>query len=535
MQVVGDNNLCFEAFTLDLRRGCLRREEREIKLRPKSFRLLQFLAANAGRLVSKDDIAGAVWPSVIVTDESLARCVSDVRRALGDTDKRIIKTVPRRGYLFAAAVAPGADALPMPAIADWKPKAASAYESTAGSKTPRLSIVVLPFMNLGGDQAQDYFVDAITESLTTDLSRIQGSFVIARNTAFAYRHKAVDVRQIGRELGVRYLMEGSVHSAAGRVRVHAQLIDAETGAHVWAERFDKPRADILDMQEEITARLARLIGIELVAAEGRRALRDRPNNMDSLDLAMRGWAIWNQPRSSGRARQACTLFEAALRLDEQNVHALIGLAESLTYETLNMLSDHRADQLGAAETAVAKALLLAPNSAEAHYAHGRVLEMLHAHDAALRAYERAVDLNANLATAHARVGMVKLLLGRAEETEAHVAEAMRLSPRDPALDAWHFSLGLAALHLGELDQAQNKLRRCIELNRSFEAPYFFLAAALALAGRESEAADLCAAGRRLAPTFSITKLRGVVRSDNPVFLARRERNVEGMRKAGVPE
>jgi len=173
---------------------------------------------------------------------------------------------------------------------------------------PRLSIVVLPFVNLGGNSEQDYFVDGVTESLTTDLSRIPGAFVIARNTAFTFKNKPVDARTIGRELGVRYTMEGSVQSGGSRIRVNAQLIDAESGAHLWAERFDKPRADIFDMQDEITTRLARTVGIELVAAEGRRAERERPNNMDAVDLTMRGWAILNLPcRCAANARRATCL------------------------------------------------------------------------------------------------------------------------------------------------------------------------------------------------------------------------------------
>ena len=180
------------------------------------------------------------------------------------------------------------------------PAAAAPHPSVA----PRLSIVVLPFVNLGGNSAQDYFVDGVTEGLTTDLSRIPGAFVIARNTAFTFKGKPVDARAIGRELGVRYMMEGSVQSGADRIRMNAQLIDTETGAHLWAERFDKPRADIFDMQDEITTRLARTVGVELVAAEGRRAERERPNNMDAVDLAMRGWAILNQALSLRRARAA---------------------------------------------------------------------------------------------------------------------------------------------------------------------------------------------------------------------------------------
>ncbi|MET4449009.1 TolB-like protein [Bradyrhizobium sp. GM2.2] len=223
------------------------------------------------------------------------------------------------------------------------PAAAAPHTTVA----PRLSIVVLPFVNLNGNSEQDYFVDGVTESLTTDLSRIPGAFVIARNTAFTFKGKPVDVRVIGRELGVRYVMEGSVQGGGDRIRVNAQLIDTETGAHLWAERFDKPRADIFDMQDEITTRLARTVGVELVAAEGRRAERERPNNMDAGDLAMRGWAILNQPLSLRRDRAACDLFDAALRLDDRNVEALVGLACFLSWQPPSHL---RLDQSGRTAT-----------------------------------------------------------------------------------------------------------------------------------------------------------------------------------------
>jgi adenylate cyclase len=246
MPEVGEKVFSFESFTLDLRRGCLRREDREVELRPKSFEVLRYLVENAGRLVSKDELIRAVWPNVIVTDESLTRCVSDARLALGDNDQTIIKTVPRRGYLFAAPVSLPPERPDREDAIDRQP-VGTAAKPEPRETAPLLSIVVLPFANLGGGTEQDYFVDGITESLTTDLSRIRGAFVIASNTASAYRGKAMDARQIGRELGVRYVMEGSVQSGADRIRVNAQLIDAETGAHLWAERFDKPRADVFDM------------------------------------------------------------------------------------------------------------------------------------------------------------------------------------------------------------------------------------------------------------------------------------------------
>ena len=400
---------------------------------------------------------------------------------------------------------------------------------------PRLSIVVLPFVNMGGDTEQDYFVDGVTESLTTDLSRIPGAFVIARNTAFTFKNKPVDARLVGRELGVRYVMEGSVQGSADRIRVNAQLIDTATGAHLWAERFDKPRADIFDMQDEITTRLARIVGIELVAAEGRRAERERPNNMDSVDLALRGWAILNQPLSLHRDRAACELFEAALRLDDHNVEALVGLAFYHGNDLRTFASTNRGEQLHIAETTIAKALTLAPGNALAHFVHANVLHVSGATERSLRELEFAITLDRNLAWAHADAGFMKVLLGRAEEAEADLINAIRLSPRDPGLDRWYALLGIADLFLGRLKSASDRLRKSVEINPNVAMPHFFLAAASALSGRAAEAREARMAGLQLDPNFTVARFRNERRSENPTFLGQRERIYEGLSLAGVPE
>jgi TolB-like protein len=401
--------------------------------------------------------------------------------------------------------------------------------------TPRLSIVVLPFADLGGDKEQDYFVDGITENLTTDLSRIPGAFVIARNTAFTYKGKAVDARQIGRELGVRYVMEGSVQTSENRIRVSAQLIDAESGAHLWAERFDKLRLDLFDMQDEITTRLARALGVELVAAESRRAERERPDSMDAIDLSMRGWALMNQPFSADNARKARHLFEAALRLDERNVDALVGLADTHIRDVLNFLSENPTEQMRLAEVAVSNAMTFAPNNALAYFARGTLFYALRAPDQALRYYELAIGLNRNYPWAHAQAGVIKIILGLASETEGHVAQAIRLSPRDPSLDVWHAYSGTADLHLERLDQAVERLRLATNINPKNAVCYFHLAAALALADRHAEAAAARRAGQQLLPHFTIARYRAEARGDNLIYLAGRERICDGMRKAGIPE
>ena len=417
------------------------------------------------------------------------------------------------------------------ALSPAHPAAAAPHTAVA----PRLSIVVLPFVNLGGNSEQDYFVDGVTESLTTDLSRIPGAFVIARNTAFTFKSKSVDARAIGRELGVRYAMEGSVQGGGDRIRVNAQLIDTETGAHLWAERFDKPRADIFDMQDEITTRLARIVGIELVAAEGRRAERERPNNMDAVDLAMRGWAILNQPLSLRRDRAACDLFDAALRLDDRNVEALVGLAFYHGNDLRTFASTNRDEQLRIAETAITEALTLAPGNALAHFVHANVLHVSGATERSLRELEFAITLDRNLAWAHADAGFMKVLLGRAEEAEADLTNAIRLSPRDPGLDRWHALLGIADLFLGRLESALDRLRKSVEINPNVAMPHFFLAAASALSGHAAEAREARNAGLRLDPNFTVARFRNERRSENPTFLAQRERIYEGLSLAGVPE
>jgi TolB-like protein/tetratricopeptide (TPR) repeat protein len=401
--------------------------------------------------------------------------------------------------------------------------------------TPRLSIVVLPFLNLGGKSEEDYFVDSVTESLTTDLSRIPGAFVIARNTAFTFKNKPADARVIGRELGVRYVMEGSVQGSGDRIRVNAQLIDTGTGAHLWAERFDKPRADIFDMQDEITTRLARTVGIELVAAEGRRAERERPNNMDAVDLTMRGWAILNQPLSLRRDRAACDLFEAALRLDDSNVEALIGLAFYHGNELRTFASTNRDEQLRIAQMAISEALRLAPTNALAHFVQANLLHVSGATERALRELELAIAIDRNLAWAHADAGFLKVLLGRAEEAEVDLTNAIRLSPRDPGLDRWYALLGIADLFLGRLEPALDRLRKSVEMNPNVAMPHFFLAAALALSGRATEAREVRTAGFDLDPHFTVARFRNERRSENPTFLAQRERIYEGLRLAGVLE
>ena len=234
-----------------------------------------------------------VWSDCEVTEDSLVQAIGDIRRALGDAGRSALKTLPRRGYMLVTNGEPTDGAV---VSGDATSRSSNIEGLAAPSSMPHLSIIVLPFANIGGDSAQDYFVDGVTESLTTDLSRIAGSFVIGRNTAFTLKGKAVDTRQIGRDLNVRYVLEGSVQRGGNRFRLNAQLTDTETGSHVWADRFDKPAAELLDMQDEIVSRLANTLNAELIAAEARRA--ERSPRPDAMDLYFQGRALQNKRRDS---------------------------------------------------------------------------------------------------------------------------------------------------------------------------------------------------------------------------------------------
>jgi TolB-like protein/class 3 adenylate cyclase/Flp pilus assembly protein TadD len=409
----------------------------------------------------------------------------------------------------------------------------SGITATASLSALRLSIAVLPFVNMGGNPEQDYFVDGVTESLTTDLSRIQGSFVIARNTAFAYKGKSPDARKIGRELNVRYVLKGSVQRGGDRLRINVQLIDTETGNHLWAERFDKPAVDLFDIQDEIVSRLANALESQLVEAEAQRA--SRSPHPDAMDLYFQGRACWNRGMTPEYLASARKFFERALALDPGNIDALVGMATVNATIAGSFASDDRAAQLAAAETALTRALSLDPHHAGAHLALGAVNMFTNRVAQGIRECERALVLDHNLADAHGCIGMAKYFAGRAAETEAHVREALRLSPRDVFANRWMLFVGIAKSQLGKDTEAIVWLRRSIEANRNFPLAHFHLAEALALLGELDEARAAAQAGLALDPGFNLLRYRVNALSDNPAYLAGRERSCEGMRLAAIPD
>jgi TolB-like protein len=422
--------LRFAAFTLDLD-GCslTRADGSDVPLTHNEFVALREFVRHPGRVLSRDYLLDAlVWKRAGPFDRGVDVLVGKLRRRIEADPKRprLIVTVPGEGYRF--------DGLkqtfdPKPSIAVAAPQDAEALtgRGVTAAEPPRLSIVVLPFANLGGDPKQEYFTDGVTDSLTTDLSRIRGAFVIGRSTAFTYKGKAGDVKQIGRELNVRYVLEGSVQRNGNRMRVNVQLLEAETASHIWAERFDKPVADLFDMQDEVVSRLANALGQQLVRAEARRA--EHAANPDSMDHYFLGRAMAHGGEIVANLDKARLHFDHALELDPNNVDALVARAWIDLAFVGGWLSDDRRERLLSAEAYVDKALKLSPDSAAAHYALGA--SRIYGGRAAqgIAECERALAIDRNFAVAYGFIGTAKLFLGRAEETEAHILEALRISPR----------------------------------------------------------------------------------------------------------
>ncbi len=399
----------------------------------------------------------------------------------------------------------------------------------------RLSIVVLPFTNLTDDPSQKYFAEAITNDLTADLSRIQDSFVIAPHTAATYARSQVDVKQLGRELGVRYVLEGNVRRTENHVRVSALLIDAESGATVWSDRFDGDWTKSMQLEDEITGRLARRLDLELIDAETRRAQSERPNNPDAVGLTMRGWSVLNQPFSREQLTRARNLFEKALAIDPEYAKALVGLAWALTVEVQYRWTTAPAEQLTRADGIVTRVLSGSSDDAMAHFVKGDILRAQGKDfDAAIREYEAAISINPSLAPAYAALGGAQIRAGRSEEAFAPLQMAVRLSPRDPLLNISYFYICHAYTHLAKDDEAIKWCRRSVAVS-PFWIAYVDLASAYAWTGRIDEAHAAVAQLLKLMPNYTVARWANEKFSDNPVFLAQYRRIVEGLQKAGLPE
>jgi adenylate cyclase len=517
----------FEGYTLDIACGALRHADRDLQLRPKAFDVLRYLLENAGRIVTKQELMKAVWPNVIVADQVLTHCVGEVRQAIGDSRQTIIKTIPRRGYRFTAPVvrlATGA--------------AAASPDSGPRLQSPLLdrpSVAVLPFANLSGDPQQDYFSDGITEDITTELSRFSELLVIARNSAFQYTGKAVDIRQVGRELGARYVLEGSVRRRDDRIRITAQLVDAVTGAHRWAERYDRELHDLFVVQDEVVRAIVAILAAHVNRAEIERALLKPPADWKAYDYYLRGAEAFFSHitrRTKASLYDARRLLEQSLAIDPDYARAAAMLSwthfhayfEPFDSDYLSPAALDRA--LESAETAVH----LDPRLPQARAQLGHILIWKRQHDAALAEFERAFALNPNFfdyryAGALAYAGEPARAI---EVLEANI----RLYPLQPNVFGFTGMMAFANFILKRYGQAVRLLRECASRLPNLQWPRLWLAAAYAQSGQLEEARKEAAEVLRINPGFTIGSWKRLAVYKDPKDA---EHHIDGLRKAGLPE
>jgi TolB-like protein len=466
---------------------------------------------------------GGVYVSRVVRDQVRDR----LDYIFEDLGEQQVKNIARPVRVYALRPE-GMAGLPTASVS-------SVTSSSPPVAAPRLSIVVLPFTNLSDDREQQYFADGITEDLTTDLSRIEDMFVISRNTAFTYRSKPVDTKQIGRELGVRYVLEGSVRRSGSQVRVSAQLIDAATDAHLWAERFDSDTDDLFALQNEITNRIANALGFELIAAEAARPTE----HPDALDYILRGRAARLRPNSPDVFAEAISLFERALELDPRSVEAQTLLANSLVGRVLNLMTDSAAADIARAEGLVAQALAALPRYALAHFVKGGVLRTQQRWEEAIFEFETALALDRNLTSALIGLGFSKLRAGSIEEVIPLAEQAIRLSPRDPAIGWWYFQIGTVHLLQSRTDEAIVWLEKARSSVPAAPGVRGGLASAYALREETERAAAELGEARRLAGDdrySSIARLKAAGWSGSPKTRALLDATyIAGLRKAGMPE
>jgi adenylate cyclase len=418
------------------------------------------------------------------------------------------------------------------------PPTASVPPATSSSPpigAPRLSIVVLPFANLSDDREQQYFADGVTDDLTTDLSRIAGMFVISRSTAFIYRNKPVTAKQIGRELGVCYVLQGSVRRSGNQVRVNAQLIDATTDAHLWVERFDHDMGDLLALQDEITRRIAVALNLELIGA-GAACPTEHP---DARDYILRGRAALWKPQTCENYAEAIMLFERAVALEPRSVDAQSWLASALAWRMLDGITDVATADIARTEGLVRQALAVSSRSPLAHFAKGQLLRAQRRPAEAIPEYEMALAFNRNWVDALAAIGRCKILIGRIDEAIRDLEQTIRLSPHDPFVGYWYLRLGEAYLLQSRIDEAIVWLEKARNVNPALALFRAYLASACALKGDTERAAAELTEARRLdgaSCCSSVASLKTIEDFGVPAIRAAYETTFfAGLRKAGMPE
>ena len=515
----------FEEYAFDTDRRELHRGADVVPVAPQVFDLLDFLIRNRERVVSKDDLINAIWNGRAVSDAALTTRLNVARSAIGDSgeEQRLIKTLPRKGIRFVG-----------PVLEAQGPACATVTDNRLEPPKPALtlpdkpSIAILPFTNLSSDPDQDYFADGIVDDITTALSRFKLLFVIARNSSFTYKGRAVDIKQVGRELGVRYILEGSVRKAAGKVRITGQLIDATSGMHLWADRFEGDLSDTFALQDRMTESVVSAIAPKMFQTEIDLAVR-RSNNLSAYDLCLQASSHSRSWTRDGLA-EALRLASRALEIDPR-----CGFAATLAGDChlKNVHQGWAADPKSEIAEGLRLLRLALSIDAKDYVALGflgRETALLFGDfDTAREMVDRAVALNPNSFSARVQRGWTYQTAGQPEEAIRSFERAVRLSPFDPFLFATFTGMSAAFIRLGRFDEAVAAAKKADRENQTFVMTYLCLAAALAHLGREAEARETVVRLLEFKPNFRISKwMANSGRWQAQMF-------IEGLRKAGFSE
>ena len=527
--MTGSSRFQFDGYELDPATRELRHGSELVPLEPQVFDLLVYVIRNRDRVVSKDDLVEVVWGGRIVSDSTLTTRINAMRKALGDSgeEQRLIRTVARKGIRFVGAVTEGESAAPAS-----RPAEASASDRPTLPLPDKPSIAVLPFQNMSGDPEQDYFADGMVEEITTALSRFHWLFVIARNSSFTYKGRHTDVKQVSRELGVRYVLEGSVRKAGTRVRITGQLIDATTGSHLWADRFDGALDDIFALQDQVTASVVSTIEPRLRQVEVERASRKPTENLDAYDLYLRALPHFETLTAEGY-REALRLLKLAGQMDPRFALAHATAASCHVWQRNSGWSIDQEAEATEALSLARTALALDRNDAEIlTYAATTVRAFARDMQEARVLIDLALSINSNSARAWGASGMIHVHAGNTQAAIEHSERALRCSPFDTRKFYYQGVVGMAHFFDGRLDQAIEWLGNSTKAQPQFPTSFAYLAASFAHAGRLDEAR--AALQRRLAfePSLTASVYRKRARTLRPHH---HQYYFDGLMKAGLPE
>jgi TolB-like protein len=502
----------FEDYCLDADRRELRRGTDLILVEPQVFDVLEYLVRNRERVVTKDDLIAGVWDGRIISDSTLSSRITVARQAISDSgeQQRLIRTIPRKGFRFIGAVLQSPEkpeeSLEKSSRFTEHEDFARAKSNTALSLPDKPSIAVLPFVNMSGDPEQEYFVDGMTDDITTALSQFRWLFVIARSSSFTYKGLGVDIKRVGREMGVRYVLEGSVRKAANRVRITAQLIDTATGAHLWANHFDGGLEDIFDLQDHVTASVVGALGPKLEQAEIERAKHKPTKSLDAYDYYLRGMGSVYQWTRDGIS-EALRLFNKAIQIDPEFAVAY-GMAAYcyVQRKSYGWFTD-RQQEIAESARLARRAIELGKDDAVALSKAAHAIFYLEADvESAVAFIDQALQLNPNLAAAWYVSGWVRICLGEPDIAIEHLTRAMRLSPFDPLIFREHAAIAYAHFFAGRYDEGTAWAEKAMRERPNYLTAIRGAAASHALAGRVDKAQKLIAHMREFDPALRISNL-----------------------------